>query len=468
MSSFPSQAFREYDIRGVADRDLSDEVAEGIGRALAGVLGKDAKDGRPRLAVGRDSRLSSPRLHAALLKGLTAHGAHVIDIGIGPTPMLYFGVFHTEADGGVMITGSHNPGDENGFKIMKGKKSFFGPDIVALREKVIAKDFGPERPGTVETLDVQPAYVEEMKKRFDFSNRKKPKFVLDSGNGSGGPLGVRTMKALGLAPDTLFEEMDGHFPNHHPDPTVAKNLEALIKRVKETGAQLGLAYDGDADRLGAVEPNGNIIWGDKLMILFSRALLKTNPGATVIGEVKCSQTMYDDIAKHGGNPIIWKTGHSLIKTKMKETGALLAGEMSGHLFFADRYYGYDDAIYAGLRLLEIVADSEQSITEMLADVPQTFMTPELRIDCPDAIKFAVVKGITERYKAKGMEVLDIDGARIKFPTTGIAPKWGLVRASNTGPILVMRVEAGTEKELLEVKAELDAAVAEERAKHAAG
>ena len=280
-------------------------------------------------------------------------------------------------------------------------------------------------------------------------------------------MGLRAMRALGLEPDPLFCDMDGNFPNHHPDPTVAKNLDALVKRVKETGAQIGLAYDGDADRLGAVEPNGEIIWGDKLLILFSRALLKANPGASVIGEVKCSQTMYDDIAKHGGNPIVWKTGHSLIKTKMKETGALLAGEMSGHLFFADRYYGYDDAIYAGLRLLEIVADSDQSITEMLSDVPKTFTTPELRLDCPDAIKFAVVKGVTERYKAKGYEVLDIDGARIKFPTTGPAPKWGLVRASNTGPVLVMRVEAGTEKELNEVKAELDAAVAEERAKHSA-
>ena len=460
--TFPDQIFREYDIRGVAERDLSDEVAEGVGRALCATLTKDGK--APRIAVGRDCRLSSPRLHAALLKGLVAQGAHVIDIGIGPTPMLYFGVFHTNADGGVMITGSHNPGNENGFKMMKGKLSFFGPDIVALRDRIKAKDYPKAEAGQVEALDVQPAYVEEMKKRFDFSKMKKPKFVLDAGNGSGGPLGMMAMKALGLEPDALFTDMDGRFPNHHPDPTVPKNLDALIDRVKKTGAQVGLAYDGDADRLGAVEPNGNIIWGDKLMILFARAVLKDNPGAAVIGEVKCSQTMYDDIAKHGGKPIIWKTGHSLIKTKMKETGALLAGEMSGHLFFADRYYGYDDAIYAGLRLLEIIATDSRSITEMLADVPKTFATPEIRVDCPDAIKFAVVAGITKRYKAAGNTVLDIDGARITFPSAGTAPKWGLVRASNTGPVLVMRVEAGTEAELEAVKAELEGAVSEERAK----
>lgn len=459
----PANIFREYDIRGVAERDLSDDLAEGIGRALGLILAKDGK--APRLAVGRDCRLSSPRLHAALLRGLTKSGVHVMDIGIGPTPMLYFAVYNLGTDGGIQITGSHNPGDENGFKMMRGKASFFGADIQKLREKIVAQDYGSEAPapGKVEIVDVQDAYVDEMKKRFDFSGSNIT-FTLDAGNGSGGPLGMAAMQALGLSPDPLFCEMDGNFPNHHPDPTVEKNLAALVKRVAETKARVGLAYDGDADRLGAIDEKGNVIWGDKLMILFSRALLKDKPGATILGEVKCSQTLYDDIAKHGGKPVVWKTGHSLIKTKMKETGALLAGEMSGHLFFADRYYGYDDAIYAGLRLLEILAKDPRPLSEMLADVPKTFSTPELRVDCPDAIKFQVVAAVTRRYKEKGNPVLDIDGARISFPTTGTAPKWGLVRASNTGPILVMRFEAGTEAELAEIKSEVEAVVTEERAK----
>jgi phosphomannomutase/phosphoglucomutase len=462
----PANIFREYDIRGVADRDLSDELAEGIGRGLGAMLssGRDGK--RPlRLAVGRDCRLSSPRLHAALLRGLAKAGVHVLDIGVGPTPMLYFAVYNLETDGGIQITGSHNPGDENGFKMMRGKASFYGADIQKLREKIVAQDFGEDRSSAskVESVDVQDAYVATMKERFDFSGSNIV-FTIDAGNGSGGPLGLRTMKALGLSPDPLFCEMDGNFPNHHPDPTVEKNLEALVARVKATKARVGLAYDGDADRIGAVDENGAVIWGDKLMILFSRALLKDKPGSTILGEVKCSQTLYDDIAKHGGKPVVWKTGHSLIKTKMKETGAMLAGEMSGHIFFADRYFGYDDAIYGGLRLLEILAKDPRPLSEMLADVPKTFSTPELRVDCPDAIKFQVVAAVTARYKAKGNPVLDIDGARITFPGTSSAPKWGLVRASNTGPILVMRFEAGTEAELAAIRSEVEAVVTEERAK----
>jgi phosphomannomutase/phosphoglucomutase len=465
--SVPANIFREYDIRGVAERDLSDELAEGIGRGLGATLsaGRGA-DAKPlRLAVGRDCRLSSPRLHAALLRGLSKAGIHVLDIGVGPTPMLYFAVYNLETDGGIQITGSHNPGDENGFKMMRGKASFYGADIQKLRETIVAKDFGEDRSAKskVELVDVQDAYVATMKERFDFSGSNLV-FTLDAGNGSGGPLGMRTMQALGLSPDPLFCEMDGNFPNHHPDPTVEANLAALVARVKATNARVGLAYDGDADRIGAVDENGNVIWGDKLMILFSRALLKEKPGSTILGEVKCSQTLYDDIAKHGGKPVVWKTGHSLIKTKMKETGAMLAGEMSGHIFFADRYFGYDDAIYGGLRLLEILAKDPRALSEMLADVPKTFSTPELRVDCPDAIKFQVVAAVTRHYKEKGNPVLDIDGARITFPGTSSAPKWGLVRASNTGPILVMRFEAGTEAELAAIRAEVEAVVTEERAK----
>ncbi len=482
--SVPGHIFREYDIRGVADRDLSDAIAHGIGRAFGAMLAEGSGGSGNdllRVAVGRDCRLSSPRLFAALVKGLIESGMHVIEIGEGPTPMLYFAAHHLGTDGAIMITGSHNPGDENGFKMMRGKASFFGPDIQALKARIEKGDFGPQKEGEGrhEKTDVQDAYVEEMKKRFDFSKAKGLSFVVDAGNGAGGPLAIRTMKALGLAPEPLFCEMDGRFPNHHPDPTVLKNIETLIERVRASKARVGIAYDGDADRLGAVDENGDVIWGDKLMILFSRALLKERAGASIIGEVKCSQTLYDDIAKHGGDPIVWKTGHSLIKTKMKETGALLAGEMSGHLFFADRYFGYDDAIYASLRLLEILSNDPRPLSEMLADVPKTFTTPELRVDCPDAIKFQVVAAVTKHFKAAGNEVLDIDGARISFganeepaagagagagPGKAAPPKWGLVRASNTGPILVMRFEAGSAEELDAIQKQVEAVVAEERAK----
>jgi len=271
------------------------------------------------------------------------------------------------------------------------------------------------------------------------------------------------MKKMGLSPDPLFCDMDGRFPNHHPDPSLPKSLDALIARMKATGARVGIAYDGDADRLGAVDQSGEIIWGDRLMILFSRALLADHPGAAILGEVKCSQTLYDDIAKHGGRGIMWKTGHSLIKTKMKEEHALLAGEMSGHLFFADRFYGYDDAIYASLRLLEILAKDPRSLTEMLADVPRTYATPELRVDCPDAIKFDVVAAVREHYEAAGRPVVDIDGARISFGTPE-DPAWGLVRASNTGPVLVLRFEAGAPDRLDALRTQVEKVVAEARAR----
>ncbi len=460
--------FREYDIRGVADRDLSDALVHALGRGIGtmlaqspgGAAGLAKPEGRTRLAVGRDCRLSSPRLHAALVAGLTRVGIDVVDVGIVPTPLLYFAVHHLHTDGGIQITGSHNPGEDNGFKIMKGKASFFGPDIVKLFELIEAGGFAPDAKGSHEVVDVTGDYVEAVKARLDMP-QAPISFVVDAGNGVGGPTALAAMKALGLSPDAIHCEMDGRFPNHHPDPTVLENLEELIARVRKTGARVGIAYDGDADRLGAVDANGDVVWGDKLMILFSRALLKEHPGAAILGEVKCSQTLYDDIAAHGGKPILWKTGHSIIKTKMKESGALLAGEMSGHLFFADRYFGYDDAIYASLRLLEILAKDGRSLGEMLADVPTTFSTPELRVDCPDAIKFDVVRAVTERYKKAGYEVLDIDGARIQFGKPG-EPAWGLVRASNTGPVLVMRFEAGTAAERDRIRAEVEAAVLEAR------
>ncbi|MFO0674967.1 MAG: phosphomannomutase/phosphoglucomutase [Polyangiaceae bacterium] len=457
----PANIFREYDIRGLADRDLTDELATAVGRGLGTMLRREG-DEPTRIAVARDCRISSDRLHAALVKGLMAAGVHVWDVGVGPTPFLYCAVHRLETDGGIMITGSHNPGDENGFKMMRGKASFFGKDIQDLRALVEAEAYAPLAEGKFTRVDARGLYLDGVTSRIELAS-KDIKFVLDAGNGAGGPLGLECFRMLGLSPDPLFCDMDGRFPNHHPDPTVPKNLEALVARVRETGARVGLAFDGDADRLGAVDANGEIIWGDKLMILFSRAILESNPGAAIIGEVKCSQTMYDDIAKHGGRPVLWKTGHSLIKTKMKEEHALLAGEMSGHLFFADRYFGFDDAIYAGLRLLEILARDPRSITEMLADVPKTFATPEIRVDCPDAIKFDVVKAVTAHYKQAGADVVDIDGARIQFGKPG-APVWGLVRASNTGPILVLRFEAGSPEERDRLRAEVEGVVATTRAK----
>jgi phosphomannomutase/phosphoglucomutase len=377
--------------------------------------------------------------------------------------MLYASVHALGTDGGVMITGSHNPGPENGFKMMRGKASFFGADIQELRKAVEEGRFATAgSPGRVEAEDMRERYVQMVTGGIRLS-RTDLRFVIDAGNGAGGPLALACMSKLGLAPEALYCDMDGRFPNHHPDPTVPKNLDALVDRVKNTGARVGIAYDGDADRIGAVDASGEIVWGDRLLILFSRALLAEHPGAAILGEVKCSQTLYDDIAKHGGRPILWKTGHSLIKTKMKEEQALLAGEMSGHIFFADRYLGYDDAIYASLRLLEILSRDPRSLSEMLSDVPRTFATPELRVDCPDAIKFDVVRAVRAHYGAAGRPVVDIDGARISFGTES-EPAWGLVRASNTGPVLVMRFEATSAERLDAIRTEVERVVADATAR----
>jgi len=453
--TLPEHIFREYDIRGVAERDLTSEVAEGIGRAYGSVLRGEGL-ARPRVAVARDCRLSGPRLHEALLRGLVGTGCQVVDVGVGPTPMLYFAAHHLATDGGVMITGSHNPADENGFKIVRGTASFYGDAIRGLRDRVAARQFVEGR-GGVEAASVEDAYVEALTTRVRTPIRGK--VVLDAGNGSGGPLGLRALRAAGLDVEPLYCDMDGRFPNHHPDPTQPENLQKLIERVKASGAQLGLAFDGDADRLGAVDENGQILWGDRLLLLFARSVLKEHPGAAILGEVKCSQTTYDDIASHGGRPILWKTGHSLIKAKMKEEKALLAGEMSGHLFFADRWFGFDDALYGALRLCELVAEAGQSPGALLADVPVTSVTPELRFACPDALKFRVVEAIQRRYR-KSHQVIDVDGARILFGEGA----WGLVRASNTQPVLVLRFEAATTARRDQLRAEVEAAVAEELAR----
>jgi phosphomannomutase/phosphoglucomutase len=444
--------FREYDIRGLADRDLTDEVVENIGRAYGTFV---MRRGKTRVALGRDCRLSSDRLHAALRSGMLATGLTVIDIGVGPTPMLYFTVFHKELDGGVQITGSHNPPGDNGFKMMCGKETLAGDEIRELRTLIENQDFDFKSGGTSDGYDPAPAYCGYMKGNVRLK-RTDLRFAVDAGNGAGGPLALAAMQAVGLSPIAMYCEMDGNFPNHHPDPSELHNVAELAARVKNEKLEVGIAYDGDADRLGVIDERGEVLWGDKLMIALSRDILSRHPGAAILGEVKCSQTLYDDIAKRGGRPIVWKTGHSLIKKKMKQESALLAGEMSGHLFFADRYFGYDDAIYASLRLLEIIAALDEPLSSLLADVPQTYSTPEIRVDCPDEVKFDVVSRVLAHYRSSH-EVLDVDGARVKFGTG-----WGLVRASNTQPVLVLRFEAQTQSQLAEIQQEVESVVASAR------
>jgi phosphomannomutase / phosphoglucomutase len=441
----PAHIFREYDIRGVAERDLPDSLVLDLGRAVGTFW---VRGGATRVGLGRDCRLSSPRLHAALRKGLLETGLNIVDIGVGPTPMLYFAVFDLDLDGGVQITGSHNPPEDNGFKLMKGKQSLFGADIQTLRRMIEERDFVLAGGGRVEEHDCLPAYTGFVRGNVKIG-RQDLRIAVDAGNGAGGPMALAALRAAGIEPVALLCEMDGAFPVHHPDPSQPENLELLRRTVLEHGLDLGIAFDGDADRIGVIDARGETIWGDKLMILFSRAILARHPGAAIISEVKCSQTLYQDIAQHGGRPIMWRTGHSLIKKKMKEEKALLAGEMSGHMFFADRFFGFDDAVYASLRLLEILAESDRPLHAMLEDVPQTFATPELRVDCPDDAKFALVQRVLDHYR-RTHEVIDVDGARIQFEGG-----WGLVRASNTQPVLVLRFEAESEARLVELRREVE-------------
>ena len=440
--------FREYDIRGIADRELRDVDVEMLGRAVGTYL---RRHGGEHLSLGRDCRLSSDRLRNALIRGLKACGCRVRDIGVGPTPLLYYSVFHLKAGAGIMITGSHNPPEYNGFKIVCGASTIHGSEIQEIRRLMEQRDFVTGA-GSEETVDVSAAYVEEVAAQFDFSRRIK--VVIDAGNGTGGPIMHRLLERLHCDATELFFEMDGHFPNHHPDPTVIENLAQLRAAVRAQGADLGIAFDGDTDRIGAVDERGEVVFGDRLMIVYAREILNRKPGATFIGEVKCSQSLYDDIRKRGGHPIMWRTGHSLIKAKMKESGAALAGEMSGHMFFADRYYGFDDALYAACRLMEIVAQSGQPLSAQLADLPRTFSTPEIRVDCPDDIKFEVVRRVTESFRGTH-EIIDVDGARVLF-----GEGWGLVRASNTQPVLVLRFEAATPELLDRYRQETEAVVQE--------
>lgn len=437
--------FREYDIRGIVDKDLTREMARHLGSAIGTYV---RKGGGKRVVVGCDCRASGEWLGASLVEGLVGTGCEAIHIGTVPTPVGYWAIQHLKADGGVQITGSHNPPEYNGFKLTLLGKSLHGRDIQELRQLMETEQYSQGQ-GKSEQNPILDNYIDELSKSLRPAKRKL-KVVVDAGNGTGGIAGVPLYQKLGHEVIPLFCEMDGNFPNHHPDPTVEENIEDLRRAVKEHKADLGIAFDGDADRIGVLDAQGEVIWGDKLMILLSRAVLKEVPGAAIIGEVKCSKTLYDDITAHGGKAIMWRTGHSLIKNKMKEENAELAGEMSGHIFFKHRYYGFDDGVYSGGRLLEILSEGTKTLAEHLADVPKTVSTPEIRFDCPEHIKFKLVQKAVEFFRdgarAGGYKVVDIDGARVEW-----ADGWGLVRPSNTQPILVMRFEAQTDKRLKELQ-----------------
>ena len=432
--------FREYDIRGVVGKDLTDETVYDVARAI-GTFYKAR--GVRRASIGRDARESSPRFRDILIQGLTETGCDVLDVGMVPTPVLYFTLFTEGIDAGVMITGSHNPSDYNGLKICLGKSTIFGEQINEIKEVALSRQFATGA-GRREEKDVISNYKEYIASNVSLGPRKI-KVVVNAGNGMGGFIAAPLYRSIGCEVIELFCEPDSSFPNHHPDPTVIENMRFAIEAVKANNADLAIAFDGDADRIGVIDERGEIIWGDQLMVIFARAILKKKPGATFIAEVKCSQSLFEDITRHGGNAIMWRVGHSLIKARMKETGAVLAGEMSGHVFFADRYFGYDDGIYAGARLLEILSNTDEPLSSLLEGLPPTVSTPEIRVDCPDEIKFSVVPELTEDFK-RTHEVIDIDGARIIFEHG-----WALVRASNTQPVLVLRFEADSEPNLKEIR-----------------
>lgn len=437
-----SSVFREYDIRGLAEKDFDKEFALLLGKVHGTII---SKKGGKRVTVGRDCRATSDAYAEAVIAGLASTGLQVYDIGVCPTPLLYFSLFHLDVDGGIQVTASHNPSEYNGFKLCVGKETLYGQQIQDVRAKMERNEFKQKAGGKVERYEIVPPYHRHLLQ--DVPRLARPlKVVVDAGSGVGGPVAPPIFRELGCTVWEIACTPDGRFPIHHPDPTVPENLAMLIEKVRHEKADLGIAYDGDADRIGAVDEQGNILWGDELLVLFARDVLQRNPHAVIISEVKCSQRLYDDIAKNGGKAIMWKAGHSLLKAKMKETHALLAGEMSGHMFFKERYFGYDDAIYASLRLLEILAKSSQPLSGLLADLPKSVSTPEIRVDCPDEKKFAIAEKAKEYFR-KHYDIIDVDGVRVQFPEG-----WGLIRASNTQPALVLRFEAKSDEKLKEYRA----------------
>ncbi len=432
--------FREYDIRGVINKDFTDSVISQLAKGF-GTFFK--RSGVNSISIGGDVRLSTPHIREILLEEITKCGINVIDIGPVPTPVQYFSMFHLPVDGGIMITGSHNPPDYNGFKVTLKKSPVFGEDIQIIRQMIDSGEFTRGQ-GSQEKVKIIDDYINHIKNSIQL---KRPlNIILDSGNGAAGPVAGPLFTALGQEVVDLYPEPDGNFPNHHPDPTVVENIQDLIKNVKEKNADFGVGYDGDGDRIGVVDNHGQIIWGDRLMMIFGRDILQKMPGSPIIFEVKCSQALPEMIEKYGGKPVMWKTGHSLLKKRMKEINSPFAGEMSGHLFFADRYFGYDDAIYASVRLAELLSNTDQKISDLLKDVPVYYSTPELRAEtATDEIKFQIATKAKE-YFSKNFDVIDIDGVRILF-----GDGWGLVRASNTQPVIVLRFEARTKKRLEEIK-----------------
>ncbi len=448
-------------MRGIVGKDLTSDVAESIGRAY-GTMARQR--GCRTVALGRDGRLTSPELRDRVLAGITAAGVNVVDIGICPTPLLYFALYELPVDGGVMVTGSHNAAEYNGFKMCLEKTALHGEEIQAL-ERLIEAGTYASGSGTVSTATVIPAYLRHLKEHFTGVDGTGMHVAVDCGNGVASLVAKAALEQLGCRVTGLYDDLDGRFPNHHPDPTVVENLQDLIQAVRHHRADAGIAYDGDADRIGTVDEQGNIVWGDRLLLIFARELLKDRPGSTVISDVKASQCLYDDIRARGGNGIMWKTGHSVMKAKMKEENAALAGEMSGHMFFADRYFGYDDAIYASCRLIEILSKTQAPFSSLLADLPPTQVTPEIRVECSDDIKFQVVDALRNRlietagqkyahnagHPRLGIrEVVTLDGVRVSFDDG-----WGLIRASNTQPALVLRFEATTTEQLQAIRTYLE-------------
>ncbi len=439
MSKVAAGIFRAYDIRGVVGDDLTADVAVLVGKAFGTTV---LRRGGNRALVGRDGRLSGPELSSALADGVRSTGCHVVDVGLGPTPTFYFGLHHLGADGGIQVTGSHNPPEYNGFKTCIGTNTIFGEAIQDLRALIEDDDF-ESGSGGYDTADLVPAYKAMLHERIGL--QRPLRIAVDSGNGVAGLIAPGFYRELGCEVVEMYSEVDGNFPNHHPDPTVEEAIVDLRAKVTGEGLDLGLGFDGDADRLGVIDENGDVVWGDRLTLLLARDLLERNPGAAVIFDVKCSQQLFDDIEAHGGRPIMWKTGHSLIKAKMKEEGALLAGEMSGHLFFAENFFGHDDAIYAGAKLMEIASKRPGGFSELLADLPPTFATPEIRRESTEEAKFEICERLRDELAGE-FEIIDIDGVRAVFDGG-----WGLARASNTGPIIVLRFEAESPERLDEIQ-----------------
>lgn len=444
--SLDARILRAYDIRGIYPESLTEERAEAIGKAYATTIARKSGHAAPVIVLARDGRLSSPALAQGLAEGMKSTGARVIDTGLGPTPMLYYAAHHFKADGGIMVTGSHNPPTHNGFKMTLGAKPFYGDDIARFATMIAESDFNGGQ-GGVERESVLEAYVTRLLQGFEADKAKRElTAVWDAGNGAAGEVMAKLAARLPGKHHLLYEAIDGTFPHHHPDPTMPENLADLIAAVQKHNADVGVAFDGDGDRIGAVDGEGRILWGDQLMMFFSREILARKPGATVIADVKASQTLFDDIAAHGGKPLMWKTGHSLVKAKMAEENAEIAGEMSGHIFFADGYYGFDDGLYAAVRLLDLLAKSEQTLAQMRDGIPKAINTPEIRIDVEEDRKFAVIEEIRHRLKAAGAALNEVDGVRVSAEGG-----WWLARASNTQAALIVRCEASDDAALARLK-----------------